>query len=233
VNTPDDFTFPHHLADHEAAADERLLRNRPAPPPQAAADVAPTEEAMTEREQLLHAIRVEPLEDTPRLAYADWLDEHGDATDRDRAREIRDSILCPDRCPGVIVVPIAGDGVATVRRGFTDSVRLTTVRFLQYAERLFAADPIVAVQFTDKAPCFSSEGPWVWEYGSLVRASSRSFTVPVYHDLRDRMMAHPLRTQFKGFGRHDHALLALSECLVAICRKQARLPPLPLTSPGG
>jgi uncharacterized protein (TIGR02996 family) len=32
---------------------------------------------MTERESLTRAICANPEEDTPRLAFADWLDEHG------------------------------------------------------------------------------------------------------------------------------------------------------------
>jgi uncharacterized protein (TIGR02996 family) len=36
---------------------------------------------MTDEDALLAAIREYPLEDTPRLAYADWLDEHADPTD--------------------------------------------------------------------------------------------------------------------------------------------------------
>jgi uncharacterized protein (TIGR02996 family) len=41
---------------------------------------------MNEAAALLAAIRESPDEDTPRLAYADWLDEHGDP---DRAEFIR------------------------------------------------------------------------------------------------------------------------------------------------
>src|SRR5262245_49407761 len=40
---------------------------------------------MTEQDALLAAIRDNPDEDTPRLAYADWLDEHA-ASDEDRTR---------------------------------------------------------------------------------------------------------------------------------------------------
>src|SRR5262245_52295889 len=41
---------------------------------------------MSDEAALLQAIRNHPDEDTPRLMYADWLDEHGD---RDRAEFIR------------------------------------------------------------------------------------------------------------------------------------------------
>lgn len=55
---------------------------------------------MNEAAAMLAAIRETPDEDTPRLAYADWLDEHGDA---DRAEFIR--VQCavarlPDDDPG-------------------------------------------------------------------------------------------------------------------------------------
>lgn len=41
--------------------------------------------AHPDRLALLRAIAETPDDDTPRLVYADWLDEHG-ATDADRAR---------------------------------------------------------------------------------------------------------------------------------------------------
>ncbi|MBY0456405.1 MAG: TIGR02996 domain-containing protein, partial [Gemmataceae bacterium] len=44
---------------------------------------------LSDRDALLAAIRANPDEDTPRLAFADWLDEHGDEADRARAEFIR------------------------------------------------------------------------------------------------------------------------------------------------
>ncbi|VTU02029.1 Uncharacterized protein OS=Sorangium cellulosum (strain So ce56) GN=sce1195 PE=4 SV=1 [Gemmataceae bacterium] len=44
---------------------------------------------MDDRRALMAAILADPGEDTPRLALADWLDEHGDARDRARAEFIR------------------------------------------------------------------------------------------------------------------------------------------------
>ena len=41
------------------------------------------------RSQLLAEIAANPEDDTLRLAFADWLDEHGDAADRDRAEFVR------------------------------------------------------------------------------------------------------------------------------------------------
>jgi uncharacterized protein (TIGR02996 family) len=45
--------------------------------------------ASTDREGLLAAIRAAPGDDTPRLVYADWLDEHGGDAEQARARFIR------------------------------------------------------------------------------------------------------------------------------------------------
>ena len=44
---------------------------------------------MNQDEAFLQAIRAEPDDDTPRLVYADWLDEHGGAPERARAEFIR------------------------------------------------------------------------------------------------------------------------------------------------
>src|SRR5947209_8653258 len=44
---------------------------------------------MSEREAFMRAICDSPEDDTPRLVFADWLDEHGDQNDRTRAAFIR------------------------------------------------------------------------------------------------------------------------------------------------
>ena len=49
---------------------------------------------MTDGEALLRAVLANPEEDTPRLVYADWLEENGDAP---RARFIRWQIECESR----------------------------------------------------------------------------------------------------------------------------------------
>lgn len=51
---------------------------------------------MSTRAELLEVIRLNPLEDAPRLMYADWLDDHGTADDRLRAAFIRGQIAAWD-----------------------------------------------------------------------------------------------------------------------------------------
>lgn len=55
---------------------------------------------MDDRSALMAAIIANPDEDTPRLAFADWLDEHGDKHDRARAEHIRCQIATDRGGPG-------------------------------------------------------------------------------------------------------------------------------------
>lgn len=78
---------------------------------------------MTERAALLAAIRAHPDEDTPRLVYADWLDEHGEG---ERAELIR--VQCElarlhtcECAPSLFVQPgctVCGDVKALYRRRY-------------------------------------------------------------------------------------------------------------------
>ena len=57
---------------------------------------------MDDRQALMAAVLAEPDEDTPRLALADWLQEHGDDHDRARADHIRlqiEASKLPDNSP--------------------------------------------------------------------------------------------------------------------------------------
>lgn len=120
---------------------------------------------MIENPALYAAIVANPREDTPRLAYADWLDEHGDA---DRARFIRLQYEIEKLPPiGAKVSKAkkeeeallksrggewAGD-VANLtmayrfRRGFVESVDVMAVYFPHHAERLLEIAPIRRVRF--------------------------------------------------------------------------------------
>lgn len=61
---------------------------------------------MSDRNALIEACLTNPDEDTPRLALADWLDEHGDQDDRELADRLRRGLpqwsywrLEPGMCP--------------------------------------------------------------------------------------------------------------------------------------
>lgn len=58
---------------------------------------------MTEREAMLLAIRTQPFDDTVRLAYADWLDEHDEPVEAAWIRwdtHLRDDVPRPLKYPG-------------------------------------------------------------------------------------------------------------------------------------
>ncbi len=127
---------------------------------------------MTEREALYAAVCAQPDEDTPRLALADWLDEHGSKADAPRARFIRVQIgmtqheeqspawrklyaeerkllTALTRAKALIGPHLDKRVVGGVwyERGFLADVRVYAKRFLAEADRFFADDPIQTVRF--------------------------------------------------------------------------------------
>jgi uncharacterized protein (TIGR02996 family) len=128
---------------------------------------------MTHDEAFLQAIIENPDDDTPRLVYADWLDEHGDA---DRAEFIRVQCLQAslpwddDRQSELLAreaqllarhyedwTAVCGDwpgqenkgSVSRFRRGFIESVWNTELsHFLEAAPALFTACPIRQLQMS-------------------------------------------------------------------------------------
>lgn len=120
---------------------------------------------MVENPELYAAIVANPREDTPRFAYADWLDENGDP---ERARFIRLQYEIEKLPPIGLKVSKAkkeeeallkkyGDAWAgkagrlvtqhRFRRGFVESVDVLASSFLENGERLFAFAPIREVRF--------------------------------------------------------------------------------------
>src|SRR5688500_16209258 len=120
---------------------------------------------MAENIALLQAVIANPREDTPRLAYADWLDENGDS---ERARFIRlqyEIEKLPPIGPKASKArkeeeallkkhekewagEIAGLTEAFwFRRGFVEMLRLPAANFLKHGARLFQLAPLRAVRF--------------------------------------------------------------------------------------
>jgi uncharacterized protein (TIGR02996 family) len=125
---------------------------------------AATEQAMSQADAFLAAIREAPDDDTPRLVYADWLDDQGDA---DRAAFIRAQVrlarLAPG-CPDRLDLEDEADDLLRrhpewagrlpelaraweFRRGFVESVTLASGTYLSYASSLVAEFPLREVCF--------------------------------------------------------------------------------------
>jgi uncharacterized protein (TIGR02996 family) len=120
---------------------------------------------VTHEGAFLQDIVANPADDTPRLVYADWLDEHGDPG---RAEFIRASLRSPEdpvvadlRQPlpaGCLVrqelTRLRGLGVtaALFRRGFVEEVELPCAAFVKHAAALFAAAPVTRVTLGDREP---------------------------------------------------------------------------------
>ncbi len=117
----------------------------------------------------LEAIREAPDDDTPRLIYADWLDDHGGSTECARAAFIRAQVRIETLDRGdparLDLEEQARDLLAEheqewtedlpaevdaweFRRGFLEQVSLTGAAFLEFAPQLMAAGPLRAVHLT-------------------------------------------------------------------------------------
>jgi len=124
---------------------------------------------VTERDALLAAIRARPADDTARLVFADWLDEHGEPP---RAEFIRLQIEAARLAPHDPRVQEIEDRTALLighrrkewegpvrdllpgarlefRRGFVDSVVTDAALFLRHADELFAAAPLSRIELVN------------------------------------------------------------------------------------
>ena len=122
---------------------------------------------MTTADALIAAVCATPDDDLPRLVYADWCDENGDGdraefirlqVERARGRPteaaaIREHVLldthaarwlAPLRQPGGPLFTQRSHG--QFRRGFVEVVWMPARWFLEHAERLFAAAPVVELR---------------------------------------------------------------------------------------
>lgn len=123
---------------------------------------------MTDRDAFLSAIRAQPDEDTPRLAFADWLDEQGTKPDQFRAEYIRTACgftraephserwlelgrkftRLNGRVPAAWTAHLKGRVIASdFERGFVGHVTMYSKRFVAEGGKLFDADPIRTVKF--------------------------------------------------------------------------------------
>jgi uncharacterized protein (TIGR02996 family) len=120
---------------------------------------------MSDEDALLAAIAAHPAEDTPRLVYADWLDEHGQPVRAEFIR-VQVAIAQKDHLPRAILNrhvdlfkrnqelidnhraellgPLAGlaDGARVeFRRGFVEEVTLPVFAFIRHCDLLAAVRP--------------------------------------------------------------------------------------------
>ena len=143
---------------------------------------------MTDGDLLRAAVLSQPDEDTPRLAYADWLDEVGGEREVAYAGFIRRQIADPDE-----VIRLAGgdsycaNGGSTqlfrvpayrdktpeghretwfIRRGFVDHVEVSLKGLMQNAPELFR-EPVTGVELRDRQPQTANGGRFRWWVSSM------------------------------------------------------------------
>lgn len=119
-----------------------------------------------DRRSFLRAICAAPDDDTPRLIFADWLEEHGEP---ERAAFIRDQIASGEDY---------ADGVFVYRRGFPHRVRMSGVEWVQWADAILRDNPTVR----EYEPTGSAPLEWAWDAGGRVMWRFRGRTCGVYAD---------------------------------------------------
>lgn len=202
---------------------------------------------MTERERYLRSICERPADDLPRLAFADWLDENGEANFAEYIRlEIKLAVLTrkrekPDPTDAARVMELVSTldysddflDYAESRRGFVYKAVFTQNEFLRHARRLFGTHPITSVSLRDRFPIASigTSHSWTWTLdvetpplGSRERRSQleNSAIHPLIVEAATRAGIGLLVT----FPTASAASKALSRACVAWGRERAGLPPL-------
>jgi len=211
--------------------------------------------AVTDRDALLAAIRRDPADDTLRLAFADWCEEHGY---EGWAYLIRsggpdpyvsppgmscDVHFYPGPAAGTTYTVKLAEGIAgvsfVVRRGFVDEIRLPLRAFLAHAPTIFAAHPVTGVVLGDREPAQHTiahpDGPpgnfgW-WADPDDDRGVLDDHPEELPRDVWSLLIGYrPHRgtaTHWKWFPTRDAALSALSLACVAHGRQVAGLSPPP------
>lgn len=172
---------------------------------------------MSDAKALFNAIIANPREDTPRLAFADWCDEHGEP---DRARFIRLQYEI-DKLPPIGAKAAkakkeeeallkkhgkqwAGEiaemvGFYRFRRGFVEMIRVTATDFIKHGDRLFDLAPLREVYFdklTDRTAVLAAQPA----FGRIetVGFSSHIMDQVHYHGRLEALLASPYLATVRG-----------------------------------
>jgi uncharacterized protein (TIGR02996 family) len=180
---------------------------------------------MTDRDALLAAVAARPADDTPRLVFADWLDDTGQP---DRAAFVRAQCAAARARPGsrtraghldeaddrlaageVTWLGSLRDGLRDweFRRGFLYRVRMSAADFLRHGEELFRAEPVYRLEVTgndgwelaDEAAVQAVVTHPAFAHVRDCAVVTRFFAVPVATWLRS-LAANPRLTRLRRFG---------------------------------
>lgn len=196
---------------------------------------------MIERESFIREICKRPDDDTVRLVFADWLDEHDES---EWATSIREQIAT-----GKIFRALYEDcssGIVSISRGFISTIDIPCAEFMKHAGELFSRHPITKVSLTDRSPDYyipdEYDPPGVDEtWGSWHRSDPSGSDLGLADSLLPvqlfdlvacdsiRQIDYPeygIGTVEAVFANRDSATASLSHRSLYFGRNLARLPPL-------
>ncbi len=192
---------------------------------------------MNDESLLLRPILEDPSDDTARLIYADYVEDHGD---HEYATFIRRQIAKPAEV--VTRFPRAAPGMRErpvvkcyFNRGFLFGIEMGCREFLGKAANLFQQFPVTAVTLADKIPASHDDHTgrrWSWWSALFAPGGLRSSSNPVWqlpHGVWAALDAKPILawSLAKDYPLRQSAFIDLSQTCVRLGRRWAGLPALP------
>lgn len=193
-----------------------------------------------ERTALLRTIIDEPGNDTPRLVYADFLEEN--AGESERAEFIRNQIrpfdigmcrqstcqtaghgLCSycrsKKSPSYRLIDYPVDVVCEWRRGLIDTISCSMADFLTHGPAICREHPVSRVTITDRDPWNASGLPGCWRW-LLKRPDRDDITDQIPYGIYHEMIGMEERESlsYLQFSSIEDASLALSSACIAWAR---------------
>ncbi|QVL30200.1 TIGR02996 domain-containing protein [Telmatocola sphagniphila] len=178
----------------------------------------PTQQEI-DRAAFIRKICESPFDPTPRLIYADWLEDIGQ---EGQAILVRRSVPGPAR--GVLILSIEEKVFVNPKaKGVFDSIKFDVPTFFANAQEIFLKFPIIEVSIKGKKPQKARQNEyWVWvsdQFSNHRLINSNS----VPQRFIDLMCHQPNRTGI-AFHTCREAIDALSRACVDYGREQAGLP---------
>ncbi|QVL30460.1 TIGR02996 domain-containing protein [Telmatocola sphagniphila] len=190
---------------------------------------------MTDLQAFLRHIREYPFDATPRLIFADWLEEQGDLSTANFIRGLHSPVAEESESSQLILYHTTQDSSLRfqkisrpgweIENGFVQAVSFTCYDFLFNVRDLFNSQPITVVKLIDKKP-LEQERQFFWSL-SFLRFPSPMHDSYLPADIGrflPRLNGETGNTI--GYASLEIAEEALSRACVAHGRNIAGLPPL-------
>ncbi|QVL30199.1 TIGR02996 domain-containing protein [Telmatocola sphagniphila] len=183
----------------------------------------PTQQEI-DRAAFIRKIRENPFDETRRLIFADWLEEH----QPEQTNWIRQIRACSEEVFEQDLVLGDQRFMIQLRNGMCCELSMECDDFMKHAKQIFELYPIIQVTLIDKTPAADrfeherGEPRFGWD------ATSVGYSCFIPNEIFELMDKPPgwVRTDYPFFDSKKIAIAALSRACVEYGREQAGLPKL-------